>query len=36
MHMFGPKGNPQASNLFAVTHCLQEQEGYTWKPKLGK
>ncbi len=27
MRMFGPKGNPQASNLFAVIHCLQEQEG---------
>ncbi len=27
MRMFGPKGNPQASNLFAVTQYLQEQEG---------
>ena len=27
MHMFGPKGNPQASNLFAVIQYLQEQEG---------
>ena len=27
MRMFGPKGNPQASNLFAVIHYLQEQEG---------
>lgn len=26
MRMFGPKGNPQASNLFAVIHHLQEQE----------
>lgn len=25
MRMFGPKGNPQASNLFAVIHYLQEQ-----------
>jgi len=27
MRMFGPKGNPQASNLFAVIQYLQEQEG---------
>ena len=27
MRMFGPKGNPQASNLFAVISFLQEQEG---------
>ncbi len=27
MRMFGPKGNPQASNLFAVIGYLQEQEG---------
>lgn len=27
MRMFGPKGNPQASNLFAVISYLQEQEG---------
>lgn len=27
MRMFGPKGNPQASNLFAVICYLQEQEG---------
>ena len=27
MRMFGPKGNPQASNLFAVIHYLQEPEG---------
>jgi hypothetical protein len=26
MRMFGPKGNSQASNLFAVVHYLQEQE----------
>lgn len=26
MRMFGSKGNIQASNLFAVVHCLQEQE----------
>jgi hypothetical protein len=24
MRMFGSKGNPQACNLFAVIHCLQE------------
>ena len=27
MRMFSPKGNPQASNLFAVISYLQEQEG---------
>ena len=26
MRMFGPKGDPQASNLFAVIQYLQEQE----------
>ena len=25
--MFGPKGNPTASNLFRIIACLQEQEG---------
>lgn len=27
MRMFGPKGNLQASNLFAVISYLQEREG---------
>ena len=27
MRMFGPNGNPQASNLFAVIYYLHEQEG---------
>ncbi|WP_025772398.1 helix-turn-helix domain-containing transcriptional regulator [Thioalkalivibrio sp. HK1] len=27
MRMFGPKGNPQAGNLFAVIRYLQEREG---------
>ncbi len=27
MRMFGPKGNPQAGNLFAVIGYLQEHEG---------
>ena len=27
MRMFGPNGNPQARNLFAVLGCLQKQEG---------
>ena len=26
MRMFGPKGNPQARNLFEVISCLQERE----------
>ena len=25
--MFGPKGNPTASNLFKIIACLQEHEG---------
>lgn len=27
MRMLGPKGNPRASNLFAVIRCLQEETG---------
>jgi DNA-binding phage protein len=27
MRMFGPKGNPQAKNLFAVINHLQKQTG---------
>jgi hypothetical protein len=27
MRMLGPKGNPQARNLFDVIACLQEREG---------
>ena len=27
MRMFGPKGNPQAGNLFGVISYLQEKEG---------
>lgn len=36
MHMFGPKGNPQASNLFAVISYLQEQEGIHLEVKARK
>ncbi|MGD8936543.1 MAG: transcriptional regulator, partial [Thiogranum sp.] len=36
MHMFGPKGNPQASNLFAVIRYLQEQEGIHLEVKARK
>lgn len=36
MRMFGPKGNPQASNLFAVIHYLQEQEGIYLEVKARK
>ena len=36
MRMFGPKGNPQASNLFAVIHYLQEQEGICLEVKARK
>jgi len=31
MRMFGPRGNPQASNLFAVLGHLQEQGGFHLK-----
>jgi len=27
MRMFGPRGNPQAKNLFAVIHALQKDAG---------
>ncbi|MBW9264973.1 MAG: transcriptional regulator [Candidatus Thiodiazotropha sp. (ex. Lucinisca nassula)] len=36
MRMFGPRGNPQASNLFAVIHYLQEQEGIHLEVKARK
>ena len=36
MRMFGPKGNPQASNLFAVIQYLQEQEGIYLEVKARK
>lgn len=36
MRMFGPKGNPQANNLFAVIQYLQEQEGVCLKVKAQK
>ena len=31
MRMFGPRGNPQARNLFAVISQLQKQTGVTLK-----
>ncbi len=31
MRMFGPKGNPQASNLFEIIVHLQEREGFHFK-----
>ena len=31
MRMFGPNGNPQARNLFAVIGCLQERDGFHLK-----
>ena len=36
MRMFGPKGNPQASNLFAVIGYLQEREGIHLEVKARK
>ena len=36
MRMFGPKGNPQATNLFAVIGYLQEREGVHREVKARK
>ncbi len=36
IRMFGPKRNPQASNLFAVIGYLQEQEGIHLEVKARK
>ena len=36
MRMFGPNGNPQASNLFSVIGYLQEQEGIHLEVKARK
>ncbi len=36
MRMFGPKGNPQASNLCAMISYLQEQEGIHLEVKARK
>ena len=34
MRMFGPKGNPQARNIFKIIAHLQEQEGLQLKVHL--
>lgn len=34
--MFGPKGNPRASDLFTVIHYLQEREGIRLEVKARK
>ena len=36
LRMFGPKGNPQAKNLFAVINYLWEQEGIHLEVKTRK
>lgn len=36
IRMFGPKGNPQVRNLFAVTRYLQEREGVHLEVKARK
>ena len=36
MRMFGPKGNPQASNLFGIIGYLQEHEGIHLEVKARK
>ncbi len=33
MRMFGPKGNPQARNLFEIIGCLLKREGLRFKVK---
>lgn len=35
MRMFGPKGNPNARNLFAVIGVLQDQAGVRLKVEAG-
>lgn len=36
LRMFGPRGNPQASNLFAVLGHLQEQAGVRLRTRPSK
>lgn len=36
MRMFGPSGNPQADNLFAVIAVLQEAENVTLEVRAGR
>jgi DNA-binding phage protein len=36
MRMFGPRGNPQASNLFAVLSHLQRQGGFQLEVRAGR
>ena len=36
MRMFGPSGNPQASNLFAVIEVLQRREKVSLKVELAR
>lgn len=36
MRMFGPLGNPQASNLFSVIACLQEAENVALEVRVSK
>ena len=36
MRMLGPKGNPQAQNLFEIIAFLQREEGFNLKVKLAK
>ena len=36
MRMLGPKGNPQARNLFEILACLQKHEGIHLKVQTGR
>lgn len=36
MRMFGPQGNPQANNLFAVIDYLQKKEGIKLEVRAGQ
>ncbi len=36
MRMFGPRGNPQARNLFAIISVLQEREGLHFEVRAAR
>ena len=36
MRMFGPKGNPQARNLFEIIGHLQEREGVHFELRVAR
>jgi hypothetical protein len=36
MRMFGPQGNTQESDLFAVTITCRSRRAFVWKSKFGR